>query len=132
MFAGMIFRQEPFFHGQSNNDQLVKIACVLGTKDLYEYVQKYGLVLKDALRRAVGTHSRKSWDRYKTAANSHLVTPDALDLLDTMLVYDHQMRITAKKAMEHPFFDEVRGTGEANGMEVKEEGKNVDTMSVGS
>jgi casein kinase II subunit alpha len=28
MFAGMIFRKEPFFHGQDNYDQLVKIAKV--------------------------------------------------------------------------------------------------------
>jgi casein kinase II subunit alpha len=30
MFAGMIFRKEPFFHGHDNYDQLVKIAKVLG------------------------------------------------------------------------------------------------------
>ncbi|KAE8671456.1 Casein kinase II subunit alpha [Hibiscus syriacus] len=28
MFAGMIFRKEPFFYGHDNNDQLVKIAKV--------------------------------------------------------------------------------------------------------
>lgn len=38
MFASMIFRKEPFFHGNSNSDQLVKIAKVLGTEDLFEYV----------------------------------------------------------------------------------------------
>lgn len=29
MFAGMIFRKEPFFYGHDNQDQLVKIAKVL-------------------------------------------------------------------------------------------------------
>jgi len=28
MFAGMLFRKEPFFHGHDNHDQLVKIAKV--------------------------------------------------------------------------------------------------------
>lgn len=28
MFAGMIFKKEPFFHGQDNYDQLVRIAKV--------------------------------------------------------------------------------------------------------
>ena len=28
MFAGMIFRKEPFFHGHDNYDQLVRIAKV--------------------------------------------------------------------------------------------------------
>mmetsp|Transcript_35417 Transcript_35417/g.55297 ORF Transcript_35417/g.55297 Transcript_35417/m.55297 type:complete len:324 (+) Transcript_35417:174-1145(+) len=45
MFAGMIFRKEPFFHGQDNYDQLVKIAKVLGTDDLFAYIDKYGIAL---------------------------------------------------------------------------------------
>ncbi|KAH6961720.1 kinase-like domain-containing protein, partial [Ilyonectria sp. MPI-CAGE-AT-0026] len=34
MFASMIFRREPFFHGVSNFDQLDKITRVLGTAKL--------------------------------------------------------------------------------------------------
>lgn len=45
MFAGMIFRKEPFFHGHDNYDQLVKIAKVLGTDDLYAYLDKYDVQL---------------------------------------------------------------------------------------
>jgi casein kinase II subunit alpha len=37
MFAGMIFRKEPFFHGHDNYDQLVKIAKVLGTGAMRPY-----------------------------------------------------------------------------------------------
>eukprot|EP00961_Rhodomonas_salina_P135845 1827495-Rhodomonas_salina.3 len=40
-----IFRKEPFFHGQDNYDQLVKIAKVLGTDDLTAYIEKYGIAL---------------------------------------------------------------------------------------
>ena len=45
MFDGMIFKKEPFFQGKYNYDQLVKIAKVLGTEDLYKYIEKYGLTL---------------------------------------------------------------------------------------
>jgi casein kinase II subunit alpha len=45
MVAGMIFRKEPFFHGHDNYDQLVKIAKVLGTDDLFAYLRKYDLEL---------------------------------------------------------------------------------------
>ena len=41
MLASMIFRKEPFFHGHDNYDQLVRIAKVLGTEELYEYLDKY-------------------------------------------------------------------------------------------
>lgn len=40
-----IFRKEPFFHGHDNYDQLVKIAKVLGTDDLYLYIEKYSIRL---------------------------------------------------------------------------------------
>ena len=45
MFASMIFRKEPFFHGNSNSDQLVKIAKVLGTDDLFAYLDLYEIEL---------------------------------------------------------------------------------------
>jgi casein kinase II subunit alpha len=37
MFASLIFKREPFFHGHDNYDQLVKIARVLGTDSLFAY-----------------------------------------------------------------------------------------------
>lgn len=42
MFAGLIFKKEPFFQGNDNYDQLVKIAKVLGTEDLFALVNKTG------------------------------------------------------------------------------------------
>ncbi|OWM70798.1 hypothetical protein CDL15_Pgr014471 [Punica granatum] len=59
MFAGMIFRKEPFFYGHDNHDQLVKIA-------------------------------------------------KAIDFLDKLLRYDHHDRLTAREAMAHPYFHQVR------------------------
>lgn len=41
----MIFRKEPFFHGHDNYDQLVKIAKVLGTDELFQYIEKYDIEL---------------------------------------------------------------------------------------
>ena len=41
MFAGMIFRREPFFRGSDNYDQLVRIAKVLGFDGLQNYLNKY-------------------------------------------------------------------------------------------
>lgn len=112
MFAGMIFRREPFFHGHDNQDQLVKIARILGTKDLFEYIRKYGLELDSGFIEIIGNHPRKAWDKFVTDDNRHLATEDALDLLDCMLVYDHQRRITAKEAMKHHYFAQIRADEE--------------------
>ncbi|XP_031495186.1 casein kinase II subunit alpha-2-like isoform X1 [Nymphaea colorata] len=108
MFAGMIFRKEPFFYGHDNHDQLVKIAKVLGTDELNAYLNKYRLELDPQLDALVGRHSRKPWSKYINADNQHLVSPEAIDFLDKLLRYDHQDRLTAREAMAHPYFLQVR------------------------
>ncbi|XP_075501378.1 casein kinase II subunit alpha-4, chloroplastic isoform X4 [Primulina tabacum] len=108
MFAGMIFRKEPFFYGHDNYDQLVKIAKVLGTDDLNAYLNKYRLELDPNLAALVGRHSRKPWTRFINSDNQHLAVPDAIDFVDKLLRYDHQERPTAKEAMAHPYFYPIR------------------------
>uniref|UniRef100_A0A0K0DCJ8 non-specific serine/threonine protein kinase n=1 Tax=Angiostrongylus cantonensis TaxID=6313 RepID=A0A0K0DCJ8_ANGCA len=135
MLASMIFRKEPFFHGHDNYDQvsceniveqswdcficvlLVRIAKVLGTEELHEYVEKYHIELDPRFNDILGRHSRKRWERFIHAENQHLVTPEAIDFLDKLLRYDHQERLTAREAMAHPYFfpvvDSVRQSGDA-------------------
>uniref|UniRef100_A0A914ZYA4 Casein kinase II subunit alpha n=1 Tax=Parascaris univalens TaxID=6257 RepID=A0A914ZYA4_PARUN len=104
VLAGIIFKKDPFFHGNDNSDQLLRIAKVLGTKDLYDYLRKYEIELDASFDDILGCHSRKSWHRFTNRENRHLATPDALDLLDKLLRYDHQERLTAKEAMNHTYF----------------------------
>ncbi|KAL6215416.1 hypothetical protein ACLB2K_014846 [Fragaria x ananassa] len=118
MFAGMIFRKEQFFYGHDNQDQLAKITNililhiyvlnVLGTDELQAYLTKFHLVLEPRLEALVGRHSKKSWQRFVTSDNRHLVSSEAINFLDKLLRYDHQERLTAKEAMAHPYFSEVR------------------------
>jgi len=41
--GSIILRRDPLFHGMSNDDQLVKIAKVLGTDELWKYLDKVRL-----------------------------------------------------------------------------------------
>jgi hypothetical protein len=66
---------------------------VLGTEDLFAYLSKYGLDLDPELERLVARHTRKAWTKFVTNENQHLVTPEALDFLDRLLRYDHQVMI---------------------------------------
>jgi len=104
MLASMIFRKEPFFHGHDNYDQLVRIGKVLGTDELYEYLEKYQIELDPRFNEILGRHSRKRWERFVHSENQHLVSQEALDFLDKLLRYDHNERLTAKEAMDHPYF----------------------------
>jgi casein kinase II subunit alpha len=114
MFAGMIFKKEPFFVGRDNYDQLVKIAKVLGTNDLIKYLEKYDLTLDSHFDGILGRYTKKSWRRFVTDENVALVSDEALDLLDKMLQYDHQKRPTCREAMAHPYFHPVRAAEKLN------------------
>jgi len=108
MLAGMIFRKEPFFVGRDNYDQLVRIAKVLGTKNLYAYLEKYGLTLEEQFNDIMQDFPEKPWSKFITSKNQDVATEDGIDLLSRLLVYDHQHRATVAEAMSHRFFDPVR------------------------
>ena len=53
--------------------------------------------------------SKKDWSRYVNVKNEEIVCQEhGFDLLSRMLTVDHTDRITAREAIEHAFFDEVR------------------------
>jgi len=107
MVASMFFRKEPFFHGHDNYDQLVKIARVLGTDDLFAYVSKYNMTPDPRYDDLLGRHVRKPWNRFITDSVQHLISEEGLEFLNGLLVYDHQRRFTAQEAMAHRFFEPV-------------------------
>lgn len=82
----------------------MRIAKVLGTEELYEYLDKYQIELDPRFSDILGRHSRKRWERFVHSENQHLVSPETLDFLDKLLRYDHQERLTAMEAMEHAYF----------------------------
>ncbi|XP_039007968.1 casein kinase II subunit alpha-2-like [Hibiscus syriacus] len=96
-----------FYHpGKEYN---VRVASrVLGTDELHSYLNKYHLELDPQVDALVGRHSRKPSSKFINADNQHLVSPEAIDFLDKLLRYDHQDRLTAREAMAHPYFAQVR------------------------
>lgn len=108
MLASMIFRKEPFFHGHDNHDQLIRIAKVLGTENLFKYIDKFKMDLDPRFYSSLGRHIRKPWQRFINSENEHLISSDALNLLDELLRYDHSERCSAKEAMNHAYFTDIR------------------------
>lgn len=51
--------------------------------------------------------NRKPWLSF-LSPKCPVPSPQGLDLLDKLLVYDHELRWTAREALDHQFFDEVR------------------------
>ncbi|CUM62695.1 uncharacterized protein PRCAT00000251001 [Priceomyces carsonii] len=104
MLAAIVFKKEPFFRGASNTDQLVQIAKIRGTEELMKYANKYGIKLSDDYDGVLGNYPKKPWSYFISSDNEHLANDEVIDLIDKLLTYDHQLRPTAKEALEHPFF----------------------------
>jgi len=85
---------------------LVKIARVLGTDLLDEWMDKYGLYI--SWRNIISKHNAKQWNQFMNAENTHLCVPDAIDLLSKLLRYDPYERLTAKEAMDHQYFANIK------------------------
>ena len=80
----------------------------MGTDELYVYLLKYGITLDAEFRKVLGRRKRRPWSKFVSERNEHLVSEEAIDLVDKLLKYDHQERLTAKEAMAHSYFDTVR------------------------
>jgi len=108
--AGMIFKIETFFKGNDNFDQLIRIMRVLGEDDLHDYVHRYNLKIpKEVKKMMKGKEFVKlPWTTFITEKNQHMCSPEAIDLLTKMLVYDKNNRINVPDAMKHPYFDPIR------------------------
>lgn len=108
VMAGMIFEVDVFFHGADNADQMVKILKVLGTPLFEAYLEKYKISVPEDVERAINYRHFTPTPLSTFAKNVEKAHGTALDLLEKLLRYDHQERLTAEEAMRHPYFDPVR------------------------
>ena len=124
LFAEMAFQKPDFFKTERpkikslnykdfrkkrTRELLDDIAQVLGTGDLLKYTRKYKGSIKDKnIMKYIGNYEKKSLAEFVNRKNRRLVDALLVDLLESMLVIDHTIRITASEALQHPYFDEVR------------------------
>ncbi|GFH48087.1 cyclin-dependent kinase 2 [Chaetoceros tenuissimus] len=106
--VGCIFAEmcngRPLFSGTSEADQLDKIFRMLGTVKPYPGIEELPEYSPDVL---------PQYPPPRNGIGSLVPTLDAsgVDLLNRMLQYDPAKRITAQKALEHPFFYDLIGSG---------------------
>lgn len=95
IFAEMAMRQ-PLFPGDSEIDEIFRIFRLLGTPN--EHVWAGVMSLPD-FKTTFPQWSRKPLDQVVTRLDSY-----GLDLLERLITYDPLNRISAKKAVDHPYF----------------------------
>ncbi len=58
---------------------------MLGTDELFDYLEKYDIILSSHYEGILTTHSRKPWSRFVNADNQHLISDEALDFVHKLL-----------------------------------------------
>jgi casein kinase II subunit alpha len=100
--ASLLFKRVPFFKGVDTSEQISRLADIFGAKEIVDYAEKYRLELPKEIAAKIAGKRRKSW--HKFVPDDGVATDLALNLLDRMLTIDHNMRISAADALNHPFF----------------------------
>eukprot|EP00826_Nyctotherus_ovalis_P003101 TRINITY_DN10623_c0_g1_i14.p1 TRINITY_DN10623_c0_g1~~TRINITY_DN10623_c0_g1_i14.p1 ORF type:complete len:334 (+),score=102.58 TRINITY_DN10623_c0_g1_i14:150-1151(+) len=107
VFAEMLFRRGIFLDGSSKPGQLMAMVRVLGSEGLAEVIAKYKLKPGQEFMCRFKNFPKIPFTQFINKKNEELVNDCALDLLEKMLTYDKNKRITPKDAMQHPYFDSV-------------------------
>lgn len=106
--AGIIMRKDPFFNGTELNETFLRVVEFCGTASLFNYLKRYKIELDKEVISLITYEDRKDLRLYISRDSQEFVTPDALDLLGKLLVFDHTDRILAAEALSHPYFESVR------------------------
>lgn len=88
----------PLFAGSSEGDQLMKVCSILGAPSKTEWPEGHKLASK--LGYTFPTITKTSLAELLPDEDSELI-----DLLEKMLIYDPNLRYSAKQCLEHPFFE---------------------------
>ena len=84
-------------------DQLYRIVSVLGSSELLRYIRKYEVELPREILEGLPENKRTNFGDFFEDASPSPLHLKAADLLEKVLVYDHQRRLTARECIEHPF-----------------------------
>ena len=108
-FATFLTKRLPFFKARDNTDLIIRIADFLGSEEIEGFLKKYNITnIQPEILSRISGHKRRANEIMNKEELKSLITPDAFDLLMKMLTADHNERITAKDALQHPFFDDIR------------------------
>ena len=86
-------------------DQLRTIIECLGTEKFNAFIEKYSIAVPEFVEK-IGNYKGRKWKEYMSKKTKYkFIDQDALDLLDRLLRFDPNERLTSAEAMAHCYFD---------------------------
>lgn len=107
VFGSLIFRKYPLLYFRGPKNLLDLVVEIFGFERIFKFLNKYSITLSDSKKKKYFGVSGVGFQFFVSKQNPTNLDELALDLLDKMLVIDPQDRITAKEALEHPFFAQL-------------------------
>ena len=109
IFGAILFQKEFLFKGEDLNDQIVKVAEVFGFQQIENYLSKYKNETKinQKTLNKIKNFTKKEWKSFRNKNNEYLLTDEAVDLLDKLLKFDQEERISASEALNHIYFKDI-------------------------
>ena len=98
----------PIFPGATTSDQLVEIIRILGTPSKDD-ICSMNPHFKDHKFPDIQSIP------FEKILKNRIIPEHFIDLISKLLIYNPNKRLTAEKALEHPYFDEIRKIGTNNG-----------------
>eukprot|EP01031_Cornospumella_fuschlensis_P027699 gene27699-33456_t len=105
MLASLTFRKFPIFHGGHSKNVLDSIITVIGSDDLLLYKNDLGKSYNASDERYNRQKNRRDLKELVDDSNRAYASDQALDLLDKLLRWNPDYRLSAKQALMHPYFN---------------------------
>jgi casein kinase II subunit alpha len=104
LFAELLLNKFPLINWQDSKDQLYKLIKLLGYKEFKKFTTTYNIKnpfeIKETLKKWEPIDFRTLFPEER----EEFIDDQALDLLKNIFRFDKQERLTAKEALEHPYF----------------------------
>jgi casein kinase II subunit alpha len=81
---------------------------LFGTEQLKKFIEKYKIKTDDCIRKLLKKENYHEKRGLRSIRQVRKIPKHAFDLMEKLLAFDHNDRLLAKEALNHPFFTKAK------------------------